>query len=171
MFIKNAFSLTSKALKARTLLFNTNRVLNLQKPTAKFLKLNYLKNLILGNLILDSLTSLGKFLFFIWEFTSMIGLFSFTIAMLCVAYDCSNYVTNFIAMCIPFLPESMLLSSLPFLIDLGLYTPQETWLQFVTSHFFNGINITYDYISLIYNFTYDWLYHIVTIPYYLIYYP
>ena len=123
----------------------------MQKPIASYLKPNYLKNIILGNLFVDSLQSLGKILFFLWDLTSFLGLISLTIAMLCVAYDCSSYVVSFISMCNPFIPESMLVSILPALVDLGFYTAQpETWYEYITSNFINGFNNTFDFISYYY---------------------
>ena len=78
----------------------------------------------------------------------------------------------------------MLVSALPFLIDMGLYTPQvnETWFQWCTSYLFLGynycfdiVNVTYVYssniINIIYNKTCYWLYYPIRIPYYLIVFP
>jgi hypothetical protein len=137
----------------------------------KYLKPSYLKSLLISNLIYDSLHSLGVFLFFLWDFTSMIGLFSFIISMLCVAYDCSSYVVSFISMCIPFLPKSMLVFTLPFLVDLGLYIPQESWIQWFNSQFIIGFDNICDFIYSFYNKSYNIFYNLLLIPYYLVYYP
>jgi len=82
--------------------------------------------MLLGELIYSNIKGLFTLAFYIWDIGSLIGLLSFTFAMLAVANDCSSYVVSWILMAVPFIPEAMLVSAAPFLVDMGLYTPPQT---------------------------------------------
>jgi len=78
-----------------------------------------------------------------------------------VPYDCGTYSQNYIAMCIPFLPESTLMFVLPTLIDLRLYTLNETWYEILTANLIYGFNNTFDFFSYYYIKIFNWLSFIV----------
>lgn len=81
-----------------------------------------------------------------------------------------------------FLPESMLMVTLPYLTYLGLYTPEVTWLQWLINPFIISYNYIFDLTIPIFNNIYSWTINIITpiyiwtsyiivIPYYIIYSP
>lgn len=119
------------------------------------------------------------FSLYTWDWVSILGLFSFTISMLIVAYDIQSYVVSFISMAIPFIPTSMLTITLPFLVDFGLYTPEQSYLAMLNSYIISGYNYTLYYTSYTFNIFYTniinpmyyCVYYMFATPFYIIYYP
>nr|YP_010296705.1 hypothetical protein MN596_mgp25 [Polyozellus multiplex]UMI33298.1 hypothetical protein [Polyozellus multiplex] len=76
-------------LRLRSLLFNTTRLLNLQRPTAGFLKSNYLQNLLLSDLFIQSCKNICLLVFYIFDWLTLAGLFILIVICILILNDSS----------------------------------------------------------------------------------
>jgi hypothetical protein len=146
-------------LRSRVLLLNAAKLFNLQRPVAHHLIPKYIKSILLGDLIVQSGKSLFLFLFYVWDWLSLGGLF--IMIVVCVLIIVDSPLLSSMSLTFPMLASiSMEIGDKLF----GIEQQPQSWFINISSNIWGGLCTVnhYLYVGSVFTFKYSM---------YMVYYP